>query len=240
MKAIILAAGRGSRMGNFTDERPKCLASVDSKPLLQWQLDALRAAGLTDIAIVTGYCRDKLPLTGLTEFHNARWAETNMVSSLECAASWLASDECIVSYADLFYTADPIKALISAPPSPIALTYDPDWRKLWEKRFGNPLDDAETFRLHSDRHTLAEIGQKPQRVEDVEGQYMGLLRFSPPGWQAVTALRASLPAAQRDRMHMTGTLQALIESSSVNIQAIASRTRWGEVDTQEDLHIYNS
>ena len=85
MKAIILAAGRGSRMKDLTDERPKCLVELRGKPLLEWQLEALREAGINEIAIVTGYKRELLVNRGLTEFHNPRWAETQMVSSLACA-----------------------------------------------------------------------------------------------------------------------------------------------------------
>jgi hypothetical protein len=53
MRAIILAAGRGSRMKNLTDERPKCLVELRGKTLLEWQLGALRHAGINEIAHVT-------------------------------------------------------------------------------------------------------------------------------------------------------------------------------------------
>src|SRR6185503_13206340 len=54
MRAIILAAGRGSRMGQLTAEIPKCLVQLGGKPLLEWQTGALRAAGIDRIAVVTG------------------------------------------------------------------------------------------------------------------------------------------------------------------------------------------
>ena len=89
MKAIILAAGRGSRMKNMTDDRPKCMVELRGKPLLEWQLTALHEAGISEIAIVTGYKRELLANRAPMEFHNPRWAETNMVSSLACAQEWL-------------------------------------------------------------------------------------------------------------------------------------------------------
>ena len=89
MKAIILAAGRGSRMKKLTDEGPKCLVKLRGKTLLDWQLDVFKNAGISQIAIVTGYKRQLLANRGLEEFYNDRWAETNMVSSLACAnACW--------------------------------------------------------------------------------------------------------------------------------------------------------
>jgi choline kinase len=236
VKAIILAAGRGSRMKSLTDERPKCLVELRGKPLLEWQLESLRAAGISDIAVVTGYKRELLAERGLSEFHNPRWAETNMVSSLACAESWLQGEPCIVSYSDIFYSPVAVQSLINSDAT-LAVTYDPDWLQLWTERFGDPLLDAETFRLTA-AHTLAEIGNKPQSVDDVQGQYMGLLRFTPEGWAEVVRLRAELSPQQRDSMHMTNTLQRVIDAGRVPIKAVAYTGEWGEVDSSEDLSVY--
>jgi choline kinase len=236
VKAIILAAGRGSRMKSLTDERPKCLVELRGKPLLEWQLESLRAAGISDIAVVTGYKRELLAGRGLSEFHNPRWAETNMVSSLACAESWLQGEPCIVSYSDIFYSPVAVQSLINCEAT-LAVTYDPNWLQLWTERFGDPLLDAETFRL-SATHTLAEIGNKPQSVDDVQGQYMGLLRFTPEGWAEVVRLRAELSPQQRDSMHMTNTLQRVIDAGRVPIEAVAYTGEWGEVDSSEDLSVY--
>ncbi len=236
MKAIILAAGRGSRMKSLTDERPKCLVELRGKPLLEWQLESLRAAGISDIAVVTGYKRELLAERGLSEFHNPRWAETNMVSSLACAESWLEGQPCIVSYSDIFYSPVAVQSLINSDAA-LAVTYDPNWLQLWTERFGDPLLDAETFRLTA-THTLAEIGNKPQSVDDVQGQYMGLLRFTPEGWAEVVRLRAELSPQQRDSMHMTNTLQRVIDAGRVPIAAVAYTGEWGEVDSSEDLSVY--
>lgn len=238
MKAIILAAGRGSRMRDLTDDRPKCLVELHGKALLDRQLEALREAGITEIAIVTGYMRELLSSRNLNEFHNARWAETNMVSSLACAHAWLESEPCIVSYSDIFYSHNAVKSLMTCD-ADLAVTYDPNWLGLWERRFVNPLLDAETFRLTPD-HTLLEIGNKPKSVDEVQGQYMGLLRFTPEGWREVVKIRSSLPLALRDHIHMTGALQKIIEANGVAIKAIPYNGVWGEVDSADDLGAYHT
>src|ERR1700722_15540675 len=91
MRALILAAGRGSRMGPLGDVRPKCLVELDGRPLLDRQLAALRAGGARDIGIVRGYRKEMLADPALSYFDNDRWSETNMVMSLACAAKWLRS-----------------------------------------------------------------------------------------------------------------------------------------------------
>jgi choline kinase len=235
MKAIILAAGRGSRMKDLTDDRPKCLVEIHGRALLDWQLSALRDAGIDEIAVVTGYRRDMLVHRKFIEFHNSRWAQTNMVSSLECAHEWLEQEQCIVSYSDIFYEASAVRSLMECA-ADLAITFDPNWLRQWEKRFADPLSDAESFRLAVDG-SVAEIGNKPKSLADVQGQYMGLLKFSPTGWNEVQRIRSSLPADARDRMHMTGTLQMVIDNGRVPIQAVTYSGDWGEVDSQEDLEV---
>lgn len=238
MKAVILAAGRGSRMQGLTDQRPKCLVPVRGKPLLDWQRESLAAAGINEIAVVTGYRREMLAGLGMTEFHNPRWAETNMVSSLACAKEWLQGDTCIVSYSDIFFAPQAVTTLMHSTAA-LAITYDPNWLALWSSRFGDPLVDAETFRL-TPEGTLAEIGNKPQSIDEVQGQYMGLLRFTPEAWREVSSIRAALPPDVRDRMHMTGTLQKVIEAGRLPIMALPYSGEWGEVDNGDDLALYNT
>lgn len=240
MKAIILAAGRGSRMQKLTDDRPKCLVQLRGQCLLDRQLASLRAAGIAEIGIVTGYRRELIEEhvrgQGVTEFHNPRWAETNMVSSLEAADAWLAAEPCIVSYSDIFYQPSAVQALMASD-APLAVTYDPHWLQLWTQRFEDPLVDAETFRLRADG-TLSEIGRKPQSVEEVQGQYMGLLRFTPAGWAEVRRIRAGLEPQVRDKAHMTGTLQAVIEQGRVPVHAEPYGQEWGEIDSADDLAVH--
>jgi len=223
-------------MKNLTDERPKCLVEVRGKALLDWQLEALHTAGIVEIAIVTGYKRDLLANRGLVEFHNARWAETNMVTSLTCAENWMRVEPCIVSYSDIFYGPVAVRSLMTCEAA-LAVTYDPDWQALWTQRFGDPLLDAETFRLTAE-NTLAEIGMRPTSLDEVQGQYMGLLRFTPEGWSEILRIRGELKPDQRDTMHMTGTLQEVIAAGRIAIAAVPYTGEWGEVDSADDLEAY--
>ncbi len=237
MKAIILAAGRGSRLKSLTSERPKCLVELYGKPLLEWQISALSDAGIEEIGIVTGYKREMLSPYELVEFHNPRWSETQMVTSLDCAAEWLERDTCIVSYSDIFYAASAVISLLNSL-SDVAITFDPNWLDLWKKRFTDPLIDAETFRIDSDG-VLMEIGNKPRTVDDVNGQYMGLLKITPEGWREIKSIYSGFTYLEQDKIDMTKLLQKIIDREKLPIEAIPYLDKWGEVDNVSDSAVYS-
>ena len=114
MKALILAAGRGSRLGQLTADRPKCMVALAGRPLLQWQRDALNAAGLEKIHVMTGYRGDRIDVTGLTLAPYPEWNQTNMVGTLWHARDLLAASPTLVSYSDIVYHPDLPRALVEA------------------------------------------------------------------------------------------------------------------------------
>jgi choline kinase len=235
MRAVILAAGRGSRMGSLGDGRPKCLAELAKKPLIARQIAALRGGGASAVGVVRGYRADMICLPNLTYFDNPRWAETNMVMSLATAAAWARSGPIIVSYADIFYRRDLVRDLASAK-GDLVVAYDRAWRNLWSRRFADPLADAETFRA-DESGNLIEIGGKTLKIEEIAGQYMGLLKFTPKAWQTVDTVLVELDPATRDRLDMTGLLRILLDRG-FPICTLGTEEQWGEVDSPGDLALY--
>ena len=234
-RAIILAAGRGSRMGQLTAEQPKCFACLHGRRLLDWQLDALRVAGIERLSLVRGYrgeCFDE----PLTYFENPRWQQSNMVRTLLAADTWLAAETCIVSYSDIFYSAATVVRL-SQVEADLAIAYDPHWHSLWSQRFADPLADAESFRLDANGR-LATIGERCQSVTEIQGQYMGLLKFTPVGWAQVRALLQQLDDEAVDRLDMTSLLRLLLQAG-MPIAVSPVQGPWGEVDAADDLALYH-
>ena len=178
--------------------------NTKGRTLIDWQRAALQEAGVTDIAIVTGYRADMLSDQGLKTFHNANWAATNMVASLATASDWLEAEPCIVSYSDIFYDAEAVCALKTVTDA-LAITYDANWRELWTRRFDDPLLDAETFRI-TNAGVILEIGQKPQSIDEVQGQFMGLLRFMPEGWAELCRCLDTLSEERRGQDRYDGDL----------------------------------
>lgn len=231
MQAIILAAGRGSRMKEQTNDRPKCLVELAGRPLLSWQLDCLKEGGVSHIYAVTGYRSESiLPYVDKT-FHNPDWAMTNMVETLCCADALLKTEPCIVSYSDIVYHPTIIQSLIGAD-GEIILPYDTAWRSLWEQRFKNPLSDAETFSTHEGY--LTAIGEKASSLDEIEGQYMGLLKITPGGWAKVREVIRMLSK----QIDMTSMLRYALARFPYLIRTLPITGKWCEVDSQADAALY--
>jgi len=236
MQAIILAAGRGSRLKAHTEAIPKGLVPLRGQPLIAHQITALRNAGIDQITIVTGYLSDAFETYGDDKRHNPRWADTNMVQSLRYASDILRSHTCIISYADIFYSPDTVRAL-KADGGPCAISYDPNWLDTWSARFSDPLTDAESFTLDS-AGRLIEIGQTVRDISAVHGQYMGLLKFTPDFWVRAETFFDNQDTAKLDGLDMTSFLNTMLKNN-VPINTVKVVGDWGEIDTPEDLDLYN-
>lgn len=235
MRAIILAAGRGSRLQEMTAARPKCLIEIDGQTLLERQLKSLHQAGITEIGVVRGYMADKIAVDGAKYFENPRWSETQMVRSLMCAQEWLETSACIVCYSDIIYQPEPIQLLKEAK-GDIVIPYNVEWLDVWQARFDDPLSDAESFQIDSQGY-LTEIGATVGQIEDIQGQYMGLLKFTSGGWNKITDTLSRLDPQELDKLDMTSMLNLLIKYE-IEINCFAVNGNWFEIDSQQDIEAY--
>jgi L-glutamine-phosphate cytidylyltransferase len=231
-KALILAAGRGSRLLGKTDSQPKCLVKLGGHSLIRWQIAALREAGIDEISVVTGYRSEMLINFGLKTWHNPDWPTTNMVSSMLCADDFF-DGPVIVSYSDIVYGADVVKSLAQSK-APLAVAHDTQWQELWKQRFEDPLDDAESFRLDANG-LIKEIGRKVSDIDEIESQFIGLLKFTREsmGW-----VRGIVKAEEADaaKLDMTGLLSRLIDRG-YSVQGIETSGNWCEIDSESDLSV---
>jgi choline kinase len=212
------------------------------KPLLFHQLESLRRAGVGAVTIVTGYRAEAIEALGYATRHNPDFATTNMVTTLMCAADLLGGqDDVLIAYADLVYEPRIVTA-IAACDAPLSTTVDQLWLKLWQARLEEPLHDAETLKIDS-RGDIVEIGRRARSYDEIEAQYMGLIkvsaRFAPQLVEFYEHLDRSADYDGRDfrNMYMTSFLQRLIDSGH-RLRAVTVNSGWLEVDSVADLQTY--
>lgn len=237
-KAIILAAGEGTRLRPYTLDRPKCLVEVNGISLLDRQLSILATqSAVTSIVIIGGYLSDMLKRAELELRVNSRYAETNMVWTLFSAEDELQGNV-LICYGDIVYSKEILEAVLASD-ADIAVAIDLDWESYWRQRNEDPLGDAETLKLRADG-SIREIGKKPLSLDEIEGQYMGLMKFSAAG---IALLKKTFHDAKKqgdlggrplEKAYMTDLLQAVIDAGHV-VTSIPVRAGWVEVDTVSDL-----
>ncbi len=243
-RAIILAAGTGSRLGARTAAMPKCLVPLAGTPLLDWQVRALRASGIATIACVTGAHFEQLQDRGLITFHNPLYASTNMVSSLMCGREWFdGSTDILVVYGDIVYQPNVVATALTNE-DPLSVVVDRNWRTLWEIRMDDPLADAETLRI-DDSGRLREVGKKPASYDEVEAQYIGMIKIRASFVSDFVAAYDDLDPAgvydgrDRDNMYMTSLIQHFIDNGTA-VGASFICGGWVEVDTNDDIAAYET
>src|SRR5262249_32981475 len=90
-RAILIAAGRGKRLGPHTEELPKCMVQVGARPILGWVGNAFRAAGIEELVVIRGYRGDALEAFARSQapvvhfVDNPEWQTNNVLLSLACA-----------------------------------------------------------------------------------------------------------------------------------------------------------
>ena len=224
-------------MKNETSEKPKCLVHYKGKSLLARQIDVYERSPIEEIGLITGYKCNLLNRFKLKKFHNYEWKNSNMIHSLTFANQWLLSYECIISYSDIFFEDSAVIELMKTK-SEITLLYDKEWRKLWEKRFENPLLDAETLKLDN-KNKVLEIGKKTNNFNNIEGQFMGIFKTTPNGWNEVLKIKEKLHIDEYYKIDTTSIFQKIIDTNSTNIVGVEYNGEWGEIDIPTDLLLYN-
>ena len=173
MKALILAAGQGTRIRSVHGEHPKCLIEFEETTILDHQLEALSIAGINEVAIVVGYEKEQIvahvrgkELGYYQRIHfieNPAFTITNNIYSLWLASDWLRGDGFIVLNADVVFNCEILNSAVQ-PYAPISMIVDPLWR-----------DETMKVIIEGDRVTRM---SKKISQEEFSGTYIGITVFS--------------------------------------------------------------
>jgi choline kinase len=252
-RAIIVAAGRGSRLGGKTDEIPKCMVPVGGRPILHHQLTALAQAGVKEVVVVRGY-RGQLIDGGaqpLRFIENPEWQTNNILASLIYAAGEMAPGF-VFSYSDIVFTPAVARALTEtarqAPPQVSgALIIDRRWKDAYVGRTLHPVSEAELAQVEGIGAAARVVRVGKQAVDQAVavGEFIGLAWFSARGGQALRevwdravsggGLDAPFGRARALRVaYLTDALNAMADAGH-HLVPVFIDGQWREIDTGQDL-----
>jgi choline kinase len=243
MKAIIIGAGRGSRLGPKTDLVPKTLVPVMGRTMLDFILEALEEAGVArkDVVFISGYAEEAVRARhpDLTFVRNADWEKNNILLSLLTAREHLENGF-LSTYADIVYEADMVRQLLASPHA-ITLGCDVRWRRRYVDRAQHPESDAE--KLRADGSRVVELGRKIDS-ERATGEFIGVMRMTKAGaarlLEAFDGARAKYAGAPFregrtfERAYLIDLLQVMLEAGT-EMHRVDTHGGYMELDTLEDL-----
>lgn len=239
-KAIIIAAGLGSRLKSYTDNLPKCMLKFGDKTLLERQIEAYRNCGINNISVIRGYKKEKINYEDLRYYENPDFENNNILNSLFYAEEEL-NGNVIVAYSDILFEASVVRRLLESQ-ADISIVVDIDWRGYYDGRKEHPIEEAENVIFNANNEVL-KIGKILTEKDDVHGEFIGMLKFTPRGaeifkkhFHRAKEIYWDKPyqrAAIFQKAYITDIIQDMADLG-VPVHCVIIERGWKEIDTVED------
>ncbi|MDH3987690.1 MAG: phosphoenolpyruvate mutase [Gammaproteobacteria bacterium] len=237
-RAIVLAASRGTELGDLTEDKPKAMIPVRGKPLLSHIVSSYNAVGLKRISVVTGYRSDAFTLTGLKYVENPDFSDTGELNSLALAldADPDNDSDLYISYGDVLFKQY-ILDILSEVDGPFAIVVDADWRDSVNR--GRPADYVTCTEPHS-RHSFYHKVLLENAAEDIpeiqiHGEWMGFLKVSSSAMPVFRAAVSKLMENPENRQAKLFNLLTELRAQQQEIQVMYTTGHWLDVDSVDDL-----
>jgi len=242
MRAIILGAGSGSRMGQHTKDIPKVLLDINGKSILERQISLLREHGVNEIFVVTGYQREKHVLKDIEYVFNPRYSETEQLASMMVARTKIF-DDVLVIFGDIVFDSQILQQILASNDD-IAIAIDLNWEKSYDERPDNPKSLADKVLINQEKilrisANVTSLDMKNQQI----GEFLGIIKLSGKGSKIMIKKYEELESSHKGKFHdadslekakLVDILQELIDSK-IDIHSISITGKWCEIDTPKDL-----
>ena len=240
IKALIIAAGLGSRLKKHTEDLPKCMLDFGGKTLLQRQLDSYKKNKISDISLVKGYKKEKINYKGIRYFENNDFKNNNILNSIFYAEK-IINGNIVISYSDILFDASVVERLLKSNHD-ISVVVDIDWRGYYVGRKDHPISEAENVIFNSDNE-VEKIGKINSGSEEVHGEFIGMIKLSNRGSEIFKEHFYRLKKKywnkpfQRAKIfqkaYLTDYIQELVDIG-VKVHCVIIESGWKEIDTVED------
>ena len=236
--AIVLAASRGTELGELTAEQPKTMVKVQGVPILSRIVDAYNAVGIKDITVVRGYKKAAVTLPNLTYVDNDAFAETGELASLLAAlrARKGPPQSTIISYGDVLFHKY-IPQSLCQESDDCVIVVDSNWQE--ERRYARLGGFVECTMPNSRRAFnakiyLTQLGRAVPEAQ-IHGVWMGFLKVSPRLLERLPDYLGELLAQPGQRKAaMPDLLQALLQRQHP-IRVLYTAGHWLDINSLEDV-----
>ena len=248
MRGIIIAAGMGKRMQQYTKSKPKCLLSIGKKTILQWTVEGLKAAGCNDIFVITGHKGNEISKLGYKTIENKDYQTNNILHSLFKAKN-LFDQELIVVYSDIY--VEKIFKDLALNKKDLVLTADKSWQEYYMDRSLHPKEQAEKIIIDKNSKVL-EIGK--DLIINKSNKYYEFIGLFKASKKAAIAMKNTFlmidnkinskgkfeRSSSWSNAYLTDFFQFIINNNILDINVNIISKGWAEFDTIEDYNRLNN
>ena len=232
MKSIIIAAGKGSRIPEFTKDIPKSLIKINNKSLLKRQIDQMRNFKIKHIAIVKGYKSNKINFENIKYFYNLDYKINEQLDSLMVANKWF-TDDLLVSFSDIIYENSILKKIIKSKYD-FTIAVQKNWKKKYKDRFDHPISQADKVSIRNKK--IYDIGKKISENK-ANGEFLGIFKLSKNMCKNVMKEYKKLNKIKKtNKLQLHNFFQYLIKKN-FNIKPTFVNGKYMEIDTYNDFTI---
>lgn len=243
MKAVIIAAGVGSRLGELTKEIPKSLIDINGKSIIERQINSFRKCGVHEIIVITGYQNHKFNLENVEYVFNPDYAEVEQAFSLLTARKRI-DDDIIISFGDIIFEDKILKQVMDIE-NDIVIGVDHDWKKSYEKRMDNSSIMSDFIAIKNGK--IVKLFRKSTEFDEgsIVAEFSGLFKLSSNAVKKLIQTYENLEMNHSGRFHYADSfkkakiidlLQELFENG-VEMEAVHLDGKWCEIDTPQDLEL---
>ena len=241
MKAIFIAAGKGSRLGSLTNNLPKPLVDVNGKSIIERQINLLYKKNINDIVIVTGYKKEKFTFKNIEYVFNSNFLTDEQAGSLMRAREKFSGDV-LIMFGDILFDEQILEQVLNVNDH-IAIAIDKNWKKSYLERNDNPIDKADKVLLKNNKIVQVSAKQIDADLNEDTGELLGIMKLSSEGSKILIEHYEKLENNHIGKFHdaesfkkakFVDILQELI-STGISINPIIITGNWCEIDTPDDL-----
>ena len=233
MQLIILASGRGLRLGKYTRNKPKCLVNVCNNAIISYIMPIFKF--YKEVIFISGYKSEILQnylkyIPNLIFIENLNFSSTNMVESLFICNKYV-KDDVVISYSDIIFDLNILKILNKCTRSTIPIYKN--WLKLWKKRMNKNeiLNDAEELKFNNKKITM--IGEKIEKKLP-QYQFMGISKLMKNDYKKLSKFYFSCADKKID---FTKFLNMAINKKIIDLYHLKTDKFWMEIDSEKDLSV---
>lgn len=222
MKALIMAAGKGTRISRYIEGKPKCTVNIGDITLIEYTVQELRKRGINEIALVLGYkaqvLEDTLKDYGVRFYYNYFYDVTNSIASAWFAKDFI-DDDVLMMNADVYLESSLLDEILLEDRSPVLFA-------------DSSRKEEADYKFYFENEKLIKFG-KNLSGNDISGEYVGIAKIQKSFLPDFHEKLEKLIKIGRHGMWWEDVIYSFVDVRDIYVKDIVGKF-WAEVDFIED------